>query len=306
MSSLSNLHNVSRENNPLPGLLISPYGASCIKIGSNKKPVLYDEVTFSNGRDFEEVIEGLKGLVKKCKLKKVNLVVPESEITTIFMVAARKKGQKVKTVISEYIKNERQISLEEVVYDFDIIAEEGNIIQASIVLMTKEKYDWYKKVLSKLKIKPVRFISENTSLSKALVTEDNNEPHVIVNITPQYATMSLVENNIVYKTEYINECLDISNVDRIKKSINSFILEWYSKTGRVVHERAQHLIINTYNEELTKDLIKQTRNTLSHINIQKGNGWTNCFDLDEYIPEIHKKDLYRFNSVIGGSLFGRK
>lgn len=299
------LHNVSNKK-VLPGLFVSPYSAYCISLDEDKRPKKYDEISFVDGRDDNEVVDGLKTIVKNCKLKKVNLVVPESEVVTMFVVVKKTKRQSIRKTVAEYLQKEKQLDLKEIIFDFDVVSENNNILQISVILITKSKYDWYKKILSKLKVIPVRFISENISLATSLVEKGNGEPHIIVNVMPQYTTLSLVDNGIILKTEYINESLDISNTERLTKKINLFILEWYSEFGKVVHERAHHLIVNTYDQLLTKELVRSLKNKLRNINIKRENSWVNCFDLDSYIPDINKKDLYRFSVVIGASLFGRK
>jgi hypothetical protein len=306
MSRVLHLHNGSREKKPVPGLMIGRFGIQYIDLDLNKRPKKFDEVSFVNGDDSEEVKEGLGILSKKYKFKKVNLVIPEFEVSTFYITIYIEKNQKEREVVLDYIQKNTQMDPKDIVLDYDVLSHMDGVLIASVIVMSKLRYEWYMDILKSSKISFVRIISENIALAKALVKEDNNEPHMIVNIQPQYTTLSIAGDNVVYKTSVIDECIDNANILRISKKINSFMLDWYSQIGRVVHDRTHHVVVNTYSQELTKGVVSKLRNTLNHINVRKGSGWDNCFSLDEYIPEIHKKDLYRYTPAIGGALCGRK
>lgn len=301
MSKILHLHNNYKEKGMLPGLMIGRFGIQYIDLDKDNKLNKFDEITFANGDDEEEVREGLKRIVKKNKIKKVNLVVPEFDISTFYTTIYIEKNQKEREVILDYLQKNTQMDPKDIVFDYDILEHKEGVLIASVIVMSKARYQWYTRILKDFKVYVSRVISENTALSKSLVKEDNNEPHVIVNVLPQYITLSIVGDNVVYKTEILD-----SNINKLNKRVNSFILEWYSNIGRVVHERTHHVVVNSYDETLTKEIVSKIRNTLSHINVRKGFAWTNCFSVDEYIPKLHKKDLYRYSQAIGGSLIGRK
>jgi len=306
MSRVLHLHNGSSEKKPIPGLMIGRFGIQYIKLNTSKKPKVFDEISFANGLDTKEVKEGLGILIKKNKIKKVNLVIPEFEVSTFFVTIYIEKNQKQREVILDYIQKNTQMDPKDIVFDYDVISYDNGVLIASVLVVSKERYKWYISILQSFKVTPIRFISENKALAKSLVRDKNNEPHAIVNILPQYLTLSIAGDGVIYKTEVLDECFDNANIKRLNKKINTFILEWYSQIGRVVHDRTHHIVVNTYDEGFTKELISSLRNTLRHINTRKGSGWDNCFSVDEYIPEIHKKDLYRYTPVIGGVLFGIK
>ena len=306
MSTYFCLHNVSRNKKSAPGLLISPFGIQYMNLKDNKKPKVFDEISFVDGRDVSEVKEGLGILHKKHKIKKVNLVIPEFEFSTFFVTIYKDKKQKEKQLIADYIQKNIYLDPKDIAFDYDVVSDNKGVLVVSVVVISKERLNWYTDILKSFNIIPLRVISESISLAKALVLEKNDEPHVIVNVMPQYTTLSLVGDNVVYKSEFIDECLDITNIDRLSKKVNSFVLEWYSMIGRVAHDRTHHVVVNTYNEEITKKIISTLRNVLGHMEIRRGNSWINCFNLNEYIPSLHKKDLYRYASVIGASLFGKK
>lgn len=305
MSSILKLHNTN-EKKVVPSLMIGRFGISYIDLDSDNKPKIFDEISFANGSDVEEVKEALETILKKKKISKINLVVPEFDVSTFFTTIYIEKGQKERSVILDYIQKNTQMDPKDIVLDYDVVSHKDGVLIASVIVMSKDRYDWYVDILKTVKINPIRIISESMALSKSLVSKNNNEPHVIVSVLPTYTTLSVVDNNFVYKTEVIDECIDKDNLKRLSKKINSFMLDWYSQIGRVVHDRAHHIVVSTYSNEFSKELISSIRNTLNHINVKRGNSWENCFSIDEYIPEIHKKDLYRFESVIGGALFGKK
>jgi hypothetical protein len=189
----------------------------------------------------------------------------------------------------------------DIVLDYDIISYKDNVLSASVVVVSKNKYEWYKEIFSSIKVKTERIIGESLALSRSLIKNGNNEPHLIINILPKYTTLSMVGDGVVYKTDLLSD--STNNINKFTKKINSFILSWYSQVGRVVHDRSHHIVVISHDEELLKTVISSLRNSLNHINVRKGFAWDNCFNVDDHIPEIHKKDLYRYSSAIGGCLF---
>jgi hypothetical protein len=301
MSRILHLHNGSKLKKSIPSLFIGHTGIQYIKLDNEKKPKKFGEISFSNKDDENEVKEGLRILVKKNKFKKVNLVIPDSEISTFFITVYLDSRKNKRSAIEDYIQKNIQMDPKEIVLDYDVVSYKDNVLSASVVVISKTKYNWYKEILSSLKIKAERIIGESLALSKSIIKNGNNEPHLIINILPRYTTLSMIGDGVVYKTDFLNGSID--DVNKFSKKINSFMLSWYSQIGRVVHDRSHHIVVISHDDEMLKKTISSLRNVLNHIDVRKGSAWDNCFDIDDYIPKIHKKDLYRYSSAIGGCLF---
>lgn len=286
-------------------------------------PSIFDHIKLSNKcevgsiespLDCPELIETLTSLAKKHQINEANITIPESEVYVFSTTIYLEEGQAIEAALISQIEKNVPFSPDDVTYDYEIIRQKGNAVLISVAAVSKQVIRTYEEILQQAGITPLRAIGENQAVVNALVPLGDPIPHIVVHVSPERAIFSICEKGIVELTSEIifseNFTGDMQKNDMtvkaIQKKISQILMHWYSTKGKAQQEKIHHMLVYSFNSDVTHDLMVQLKKFFPHLVFHSATPWENMFNLDEYLPEITKDESFLFVKAIGASLVGKK
>jgi Tfp pilus assembly PilM family ATPase len=309
------------------GVCISSRSIRAIRLKNSKYgliPDQYKEVVLKENCDFLEKKEDLENcddlrnslreLRRELNLKYITLSLPEFKTyifnTTLPLEALNSIDDAL------IIKLQENIPLEpsEIVYDYSVasINQNRSTMDVVVTALPKNIIEVYTKLFKEEGLIPVAFESESQSVARALVEENDKTPYLIVNFEQSKISFAIVQNSIVYYTSSLPYSTDLiindfssQEAQILKSTLNKLLIYWFTnKHNPDSDEKITNLII-TGSYANTPGLSTFLEQHL-HVNVGVANVWRNCFDINEYVPELDMQTSLQYNTAIGLTLLNKR
>lgn len=314
----------------LVSLDISPRCIRLMKLKKDKHgftPHVYKEVrlknknelsTFGSKKDintesYAEVIEVLKNLKKEFKLEYVVVSLPETNTYIYRTTLPAESASDLASAIRYKLEENVPLRTEDVNFDYLVIDtnKDGNEdLDVIVTVFPKEIISLYTKILKMSGLFPVSFQSESISLFRSMVKKGDREPYMLLRFLKDQVNVGLVEDGAVQyasiiqaDSEKIVNDFDSKEAEHLNESLNKMLIFWFtSRKDLVQHKKIETALIT--GEYSTSEGLKDFLERKLKIDVEFANVWSNCFSLDEYIPEINKKDSLNYPVAIGLAIKG--
>jgi Tfp pilus assembly PilM family ATPase len=309
---------------PFFGLNISQSSIKIIQLKKNKigkTPVIIEEIPLTQTCDFfnnsgaytdcTELKQKLKDLQKKYKIRFAQLSIPE-ESTYIFRILIPKNTLEL---VEEFIMNniEQYVPLmaSEVYFDYKILKSHiaDNSIPVVVTVIPKSVIEKYTTLLESCNVLVIGCEPETHAIARSVIDKGDENPYIIININKHSTNISVVEEGLVQYTQTLSitaqdivQGISSEVAISFKDSINKVIIYWF--TSKELHKQSSKIenIILTGENIDSSGIINFLESNL-FVNATFANVWKNCFDIQEYIPKVSKKDSLKYATSIGLSLF---
>lgn len=258
----------------------------------------------------DELRNALRELKKELNLKYITLSLPELK-TYIFNTTLPVEA--LKTIDDALIiKLQENIPLDasEIVYDYVVskFNKNKNSVDVVVTALPKNIIEVYTKLFKEEGLVPVAFESESQSVARAVVGERDKTPYLVVNFGHAKISFAIVENGVVYYTSslpYSTELIlkDFSGQEAqiLKSTLNKLLIYWFTNKHNPESEEKITNLILTGSYANSPGLSVFLEQHL-HVNVGIANVWKNCFDINEYVPEMDMQTSLQYNTAIGLSL----
>jgi len=306
---------------PFFGMSVSQSSIRLTKFKNNKAgyvPDIVDEVLIKETCDFftnpnsyadcSEIIKALKDLKKKHAIHFIQLAVPE-ENTYVFRISIPGTIEIVEDFILNNIDQYIPLTAAEVCFDYKILTAHSTdtttvVVVTAIPRLVIEKYT---SLFESCGLFILAFEPETHAIARCVIDVGDMSPYVIINVVHQSTSISVVEEGRVQYTQTIpiktEDIAQVSpeNAKVFQESINKVIIYWFtSKDQHVQNPKIENIILTGENMQ-SSDLINFLESSLS-VNVTFADVWKNCFDIQQYVPKISKKDSLKYATCIGLSL----
>lgn len=312
---------------PLFGLSISPSFVRIVKLKKSPQgliPELVDEVTFSETCSFfqedgthtecDQLKTALLQLKKKHKIIFAQLSIPE-ETSYVFKIMIPKEAI---GMIEQFISNnmEQQIPLtsSEVYFDYKILKSHitDALIPVVVTAIPRIIIEKYSSLLESCGIFMVGSEPETHAITRCVISKGDINPYIVLNINEYATSISVVQEGLVQYTQTLTiNSFDIQSgitpdiAATLKDTINRVIIYWFTSKEKTDNPiKIENIILTGVNID-SPEFINFFESNLS-VNVSVAQVWKNCFDIQEYIPSISKKDSLKYATCIGLSLFKLK
>lgn len=312
---------------PIFGLSISQSFVRIAKLQKKEKifiPEIFAENIMDESHDIfsesdsylqsEVLKKHIIDLKKKYNIKFVNVSIPE-EHTYVFKVLIPKEAI---TFVDDFISNNVDqyipLSASEIYFDYKILKshmweEQVPVVVTAIPKIIAEKYT---SLLDSCGIFVIGCEPETHAIARAVINKKDKNPYIILNIHEHATNISVVEEGLVQYTQTVSitskdvfENLSGQTANILKDSINKVIIYWFtSKDKEIPHTKIQHIIL-TGTGGNSSDLINFFESNLP-VSVSCAHVWGNCFDIEEYVPDISREKSLTYATCIGLSLFKLK
>ncbi len=262
----------------------------------------------------DELRVALRELKKELNLKYITLSLPELK-TYIFNTTLPLEAR---ATIDDalIIKLQENIPLEpsEIVYDYVVAKVNKNkgTMEIVVTALPKNIIEVYTKLFEEEGLIPVAFESESQSVARAVVAEGDATPYLIVNFGHAKISFAIVENGVVYYTSSLPYATDLVTKDFsgqeaqiLKSTLNKLLIYWFTNRHNPDSEEKITNVIMTGSYADSPGLAVFLEQHL-HVNVGAANVWKNCFDLDEFVPQMDGKTALQYNTAIGLTLLKKE
>jgi Tfp pilus assembly PilM family ATPase len=252
----------------------------------------------------------LRQLKKEMNLKYITLSLPELKTyifnTTLPMEALSSIDDALIIKLQENIP----LDLSEIVYEYEIsrVNKNRETFEVVVTALPKNIIEIYTKLFKEEDLIPVAFESESQSVARAVVGEGDKTPYLIVNFGHAKISFAIVQNGVVYYTSSLPYSTDLiindfssQEAQILKSTLNKLLIYWFTNKHNPDSEEKITNLIVTGSYANTPGLSTFLEQHL-HVNVGIANVWKNCFDINEYVPELDMQTSLQYNTAIGLSL----
>lgn len=252
----------------------------------------------------------LRQLKKDLKLNFVTISLPELK-TYIFKTTLPIEAlQTIDDALAVKLQENIPLDPSEMIYDYVIadINKNKTNIEVVVTVLPKSVIETYTKLFHEEGLIPIAFESESQSVSRAVVADGDHTPYLIVNFGHAKISFAIVEHGVVYYTSslpYSTDSIlkDFSGQEAqiLKTTLNKLLIYWFTnKHNPDSDEQITNAIMtgSFANEPGLATFLEQHL----HVNVGVANVWKNCFDINEYVPEMDLKTALQYNTAIGLAL----
>lgn len=260
--------------------------------------------------DCEEVKQVLSDLKKEFGFKYVSVSLSEAR-TYIFKTSVPKSAlNNIEEALSFKIEENVPFKPSEVIFDYKIMetSATSNSVEVVVSVVPKTVIEMYTLLLDEVGIVPVSFKPDSTAMSLSIIDNQDMHPYLIINLSEKKVALAIVEQRIIqYTSSFPISSKDIVedfngvSANGFKEHVNKLLVYWFTNKhdpdGRDKIQTA--IVIGEYAN--SPGLTPFLENKLK-INAEIANVWKNCFDINDYVPEIPKCTSLSYATVIGLAL----
>lgn len=252
----------------------------------------------------------LRELKKEMNLKYITLSLPELK-TYIFHTTLPLEARKtIDDALIVKLQENVPLDPQDIVYDYTIskINQSKETMEVVVTALPKNIIEVYTKLFKDEGLIPIAFESESQSVARAVVSEEDKTPYLIVNFGHAKISFAIVEQGVVYytsslpySTETILQDFSCQEAQILKSTLNKLLIYWFTNKHNIGSEEKITNVIMTGSFADTPGLAVFLEQHL-HVSVGTANVWKNCFDINEYVPEMDLKTALQYNTAIGLSL----
>lgn len=314
----------------LVSLDISPHFIRVMKLkktGLGLVPDFYKEVklknrselsTFGSKKDLDsesyaEIIKVLKQLKKDFDLQFVVVSLPETNTYIYRTTLPAESASDLASAIRYSLEENVPLKTDDVNFDYLVVNSdkgENDDLDVVVSVFPKEIISSYTKVLKMSGLFPASFQSEAVSLSRSVIKKGDRDPYILLRFLKDQINVGLVEDGVVQYASIIQVDVEkiINNFESeeavfLNESLNKILIFWFtSKKDLVQHDKVETALIA--GEYATADGLQEFLERKLKIDVNLANVWSNCFSLDEHIPDINKEDSLKYAVAVGLAIKG--
>lgn len=312
---------------PLLGLSISPSFVRVVKLKKKSQgliPEFVDEINFSETCSFfqedgthtecDQLKSALLQLKKKHKITFAQLSIPEETSYVFKIMIPREAVSMVEEFISNNIEQQIPLTSSEVYFDYKILKSHIADVQIPVIVTAIPRIvvEKYSSLLESCGIFMIGSEPETHAITRCIIAKGDINPYLILNINEYATSISVVEEGLVQYTQTLTitsndiqsgVTQDVGTI--LKDTINRVIIYWFtSKEKTNTPIKIENIILTGVGVD-SPELINFFETNLA-VNASVAQVWKNCFNIQEYIPAISKKDSLKYATCIGLSLFKLK
>lgn len=331
MKSLEKAHSICHTLFPLPRYLtlhpvaidISREAVRVIHLSREKGrivPDLYKEVVLKkrcevleDDRDedaCDELRSVLKDLRKEFHLKYILASVPESKTYVFKAELPREALPTIEDSLGFKIEENVPLDPSDVIFDYKVLpfSDAAENVEVVVATVPKKVIDIYTKLFTDAGLVPLSFEPDSHALARSIIPKNDPSPFLILSMKSENISMSIVEHNVVHytssfpvKSDEVTKDFNGPSADSMKEQINKLLIYWFTNQNTSdMNEKIQTVVL-TGPYAMFPGLSTFLERRLK-VNVRVANVWTNCFDLNEYIPMISRKKSLDYGTAIGLSL----
>jgi Tfp pilus assembly PilM family ATPase len=258
----------------------------------------------------DELRSAIKELKKEMNLKYVSLSLPELK-TYIFSTNLPFEAlDSIDDALIIKLQENLPLDINEIVYDYVVsrVDNQRSTIEVVVTALPKNIVEVYTKLFHEEGLVPISFESESQSVARAVIQKGDKTPYLIVNFGHAKISFAIVENEIVYytsslpySTELILQDFSSQEAQVLKSTLNKLLIYWFTNKHNPYSEEKITNLIMTGSFADAPGLAVFLEQHL-HVTVGVANVWKNCFDINEYVPELDMKTALQYNTAIGLSL----
>jgi Tfp pilus assembly PilM family ATPase len=306
------------------GIDISPKAIRMMQLRHTKKgalPVHFDEIllddicgVLENNNDVEkcdELRKALNILKQKYHFTHANISLPELK-TYIFKTSIPKEAVgSIDDALIENIQENVPLDPSQIVYDFMIVRKEvyGSDIDVVVTVFPRNVIAAYTKLCEEVGIIPTAFESESQSIARAVIHPQDDTPYLLMNLGYTRANLAIVEQGVVSYTSSLSYDVDALLKDQngfeaqqLKRKINQLLVYWFTNKRDADRDSEKITTAILTGPHAGNQGLKMFLETSAHITVRSANVWENCFDLNDFVPQITKDVSLKFGTSIGLAL----
>ncbi len=277
----------------------------------------YDVINISKNKDINSeeakiLIKTLSDLKKEFNLKFVGITLPDVENYIYKIQLPVEAIKEIASAVRFSIEENAPISIDDAVFDYVVLQDpqlfKKGKIDVVVNVFPKNIISIYTEILKQSGLTPISFQSESTALAHSIIKTRDNEPYLIIRLVDNRINVAIVERNVVQYSSSIS--IDINQVladqngekaNELKAALNKVLIFWFTNRNfDEEHKKIKTALIvgeNGLSQEIDEFLERHLK-----INVDTGNVWANCFDINEYVPALNKKDALNFAVSVGLAL----
>ena len=248
----------------------------------------------------DELISVLKTIKKDFNVNYVNFSIPEVS-TYIYRTTLSKS-------VGYDISNALQFPIEpsDTLLDYFVTNIKENEIDVIVTVVSKSIIEKFTEIIESAELKPLSFEPETHAIVRGIIKKENKNQYVLLNLDKCLSSVAVVENGVVQYTQTVNisnnfsEKFNEEEAKILKENINKIIIYWSTSLEQADKNEIKNMFLvgeNSFSQELLNYLEKNVS-----LNVKFANVWINCFDLNDYIPNICAKDSVKYATSIGLAL----
>lgn len=284
------------------------------KIG--KIPVKYHEYPLkqgcnpmrdlSNFENHEELVGILKTIKRDFNVEYVNVSIQETNTYVYKTTLPVNIGYNILSTLEFSVEENVPISPKDTLLDYFVLDVKDDVISVIVTVVSKSIIEKFTEIIESAGLKPVSFEPETHAIARGIFKSGHSDQCLILNLDKCVSSVAIVENGIVQYTQTIpvtndfSEKFDEEDAQILKESLKKIIIYWSTSIDQADKDEITNMFLVGENAR-SHDLLNFLEKNVS-LNVKFANVWTNCFDLNQFIPAIHAKDALRYASTIGLAL----
>jgi Tfp pilus assembly PilM family ATPase len=329
LDSLQNNVEKITEHFPVPRYLsfnpvaldFSPDSIRVMKLKNFKfgyRPVFYKEVKVVNESNFtqdafsekdkDNIVAILKKLKAEFNFKYVVTSLPEQKNYLYRVKIPKAALPNFASAVKFSLEENVPLSAEDVNFDYKILNIDNKYVDTIVSVFPKNVIKIYSDIFKKSNIVPISFQAESDSVVKSVIKNSDKKLYLVVRMLENQINVAITEGHAVQYTtsiflssKEISESIYGESSKLFIKELSRVLVYWFTskKDTDQNHKIENAIIVGEYAK--TEGLIEFLEDGLK-IDFEIGNVWTNCFDLENYIPELLKNESLNFSVAIGLAL----
>lgn len=241
----------------------------------------------------EGVIDILEAIKKEMGILNIRVSIQEEKAYLFELEIPPVAQEEIKNTIEFKIEDHVPLKATDIIFDYNIISKSDTSLKIIVAALPRTVVELYEEVVISAGFSPWAIEIESQSISRAIVPDNAN--YLVVHFAKEKAGVCIVKEKLVHFTSTFLT-MEQTGLVSIPKEINKIV--HYFKDNFLKHENdfIKKILIcgEVYDPILVSNIAQEVG-----IDTVIANPWNNVFDLNEYIPDISKKDSLRYVSSIG-------
>jgi Tfp pilus assembly PilM family ATPase len=259
-------------------------------------------------KDHEELLSVLRKIKKEFGVNYVNVSIPEVR-NYIYKVNIPSKVEKnISEAILSTVEENVPIKSDEVLLDYYVVGVEDEEIEVVVTAVPKNFVELYTQLFEQAGLKPISFEPETHAITRGIIKKGDTSDYLLFNLDSCLSSVAVIEDEIVQYTQTVpvtsndfKEKFDEQSAKILKESINKIIIYWETLAEKKLDTNKIQTLFLVGDFDGSMDLLHYLSKNLS-MNVKFANTWSNCFNLDEYIPQINAVDSLKYSIATGLAL----
>lgn len=305
------------------GIDISLHSVRALRLKHSKDGIVpdkYKEVVLKEKCELLEKKEDLKNcddlrsalreLKKEMNLKYIMLSLPELKTYIFNTNLPFEARESIDDALIIKLQENVPLDVNEIVYDYVVASVNKNkqTIEVVVTALPKSIIEIYTSLFREEGLIPIAFESESQSVARAVVSWEDKTPYVIVNFGHAKISFAIFQNGVVYytsslpySTELILNDFNGQEAQILKSTLNKLLIYWFTNKHNPNSDEKITNLIMTGSFADSPGLSTFLEQHL-HVSVGVADVWKNCFDINEFVPDMDLKTSLQYNTVVGLAL----